>query len=103
MRTAAEVRRAAAGGAAWGMLAEAAWAESEGISPDLVAQLTAALEALELRVDWQSAPIDLDAVGKSAGGTGRVDLAVIPHLGTCEVRGVPRSALVEFVRQRRRQ
>ena len=87
---------------ALGLMAEIEWAEAEGFSSQLSAPIASALTALEQNCDWRGAPIAIDTIGadkKRRGNQLRIPYA--PKLGRFEIRSVPVTALVEFVRNRR--
>jgi len=86
---------------ALGMLAECEWAESESTNGHQTKQLLASgLSALEMPTDWHAAPMDPEVIGADSTGDD-LRLAHVAKLGTYEIRSVPISTLVEFVRGRR--
>jgi 3-dehydroquinate synthase len=86
---------------ALGMVAESQWAEMEGQSAQVSAKIRAGIEALGLRTDWRRKKIDVEALGvdKKRVGSG-VRLPIVTALGAYDLRTVPVSALVEFVKRR---
>jgi 3-dehydroquinate synthase len=86
---------------ALGMLAEAAWAESEGLAEDVLPPLGAALAALRVPTRWTDAHVDLEAMGldKKRQGAG-VRLPIVTRIGAFELRTVPLERLVRFVESR---
>ncbi|MEC9466684.1 MAG: 3-dehydroquinate synthase, partial [Myxococcota bacterium] len=84
-----------------GMVAESQWAEMEGQSSHVSAKIRSGIEALGLRTDWRRKKIDIEALGvdKKRVGSG-VRLPIVTTLGTYDLRTVPVSALVEFVKRR---
>lgn len=87
---------------ALGMVAEALWADTEGLSKDMSQTLAAALSALGVPTEWRQCTIDSAALGadKKRLGAG-VRLPVVRELGSFELRTVPLSALVEYVARRK--
>jgi 3-dehydroquinate synthase len=86
---------------ALGMVAEAEWAQAEGISSEVCSQLKVGLQALGLRGDWRKTAVDADAIGvdkKRVGGN--IRLPIVPSLGSFEIRNLPVAALVGYVRSR---
>lgn len=84
-----------------GMIAEAEWAEAEGIASDVAPALRAILQSLGLPTHWRNARFDAAALrlDKKRSGT-TVTMPVVTALGVFEFRSVPVSALAEFVTQR---
>ena len=87
---------------ALGMVAETQWAESQGECTGISAQITDALTKLGLPTDWETREIDLDALEKDKKRFGdEVNLPCVPTLGSFEIKKVPISQIVEYVRLRR--
>lgn len=86
---------------ALGMVAEAEWAQGEGMPKEVCRALREALESLELPTEWTEHQADVRAMGldKKRLGTS-VRLPMVPKIGTFELRSVPLAALVEFVQRR---
>ena len=86
---------------AFGMVAESQWAEMEGQSSHVSSKIRNGIEALGMRTDWRRKNIDIEALGvdKKRVGAG-VRLPIVTALGAYDLRTVPVSALVEFVKRR---
>jgi shikimate kinase/3-dehydroquinate synthase len=84
-----------------GMLAEASWAEAEGLAEGVVAPLAAALSALGAPTQWRDAHIDFAAmaIDKKRQGGG-VRLPIVRRIGTYELKTVPLEQLVEYLQKR---
>jgi 3-dehydroquinate synthetase len=84
-----------------GMLAEAAWAEVNGLADDVLPPLTSALAALKAPTRWADAHIDVAAMGldkkRQAGG---VVLPIVTRIGSYELRTVPLERLTRFLEER---
>ncbi|HET6343891.1 MAG TPA: 3-dehydroquinate synthase family protein, partial [Myxococcota bacterium] len=84
-----------------GMLAEADWAESEGLATHISGQLMRALLAMNMPCEWRRAKVDVGALGldkKRAGA--EVKMPVVRTLGSYEMHNVPLAKLVSYVSHR---
>lgn len=86
---------------ALGMVAEAEWADSEGLSSGMARALEGVLASAGLPVDWRNRRVDLAAIrlDKKRAGV-HLTLPVVRSIGQFEFKTVPVSAVSEFVSQR---
>lgn len=83
---------------ALGMIAEAEWADAEGLSNGIAKSLEAIFTAAGLPTAWRNHRVDISALRldkKRAGGS--VTLPVVTTLGQFDFKTVPISAISEFV------
>jgi len=84
-----------------GMLAEAAFAETEGWARDVVAPLAGLLGDLGLPTDWQSARIDMSSLWLDKKRVREeAVMPVVQRLGTFELRAVSLAQLTRFLEDR---
>ncbi|MEO1174406.1 MAG: 3-dehydroquinate synthase, partial [Myxococcota bacterium] len=86
---------------ALGMIAEAEWADSEGISNGIARALTGICASAGLPTEWRNHRVDVAALRldkKRAGMS--VTMPVVTTLGQFEFKTVPISAVSEFVSMR---
>ncbi|MEL6548500.1 MAG: 3-dehydroquinate synthase family protein, partial [Myxococcota bacterium] len=86
---------------ALGMVAEAEWADSEGISSGIAKAMEGVLASAGLPVNWKNVRVDMTALrlDKKRVGTS-VQMPVVTALGQFEFKSVPISAVAEFVARR---
>lgn len=86
---------------ALGMLAEAEWADSEGLSNGIAKAMEGVLTSAGLPTDWKNVRVDMSALrlDKKRVGTA-VQMPVVTALGQFEFKSVPISAVAEFVARR---
>ena len=89
---------------ALGMLAEAEWAEAEGLAAGTSAVLRSALAALDLPSDWDQKPLDLEAVRfDKKRSAGELRLPVVTTAGEYFFHAASVDALSDFLRRRTQQ
>lgn len=86
---------------ALGMVAEAEWADAEGLSSGVARALEGVLASAGLPTNWRNTRVDVAALrlDKKRAGT-VVQMPVVRALGQFEFKSVPISAVSEFVSQR---
>jgi 3-dehydroquinate synthase len=85
---------------ALGMVAEAQFAEAQGLARHIVAPLLRALRAMNMPVDWRRATVQTDALRRDKKGDGHtVLLPVVSHPGRVALHAIPLGHLEQFVRK----
>jgi 3-dehydroquinate synthase len=80
-----------------GMLAEAQWAEAQGLGEGVVQPLTALLSAMNMPVDWRRATLQVEALRCDKKRRGdSVMLPVVPRPGSVRLHAVSLDKLVAF-------
>ena len=83
-----------------GMLAEAAFAEAQGLAADVVAPLTAALTAMNMPRAWRRATLDFCALLRDKKGDGgMITLPVVTRMGAASLHEVAMGDLADFLRK----
>ena len=86
-----------------GMVAEAEWAEANGLAHGVVEPLQQALRALGVPDDWRRARLSLDALTRDKKRRGEsLLLPVVMPIGTARLHEVPIAELADFVGARAR-
>lgn len=86
---------------ALGMLAEAEWAESVGLSRNLSQRFREVFEKLGVPVNWQNTPFSMQALGVDKKRSGAfVALPVVPKLGTFQLQKVRTEELQDFLKRK---
>lgn len=86
-----------------GMVAEAEWAEANGLAHGVVEPLQQALRALGVPDDWRRAKVSLDALTRDKKRRGEsLLLPVVMPIGTARLHEVPIAKLADFVGARAR-
>lgn len=86
---------------ALGLVAEAQWAQTQGVGEDVCGRITNALSRLGVPTAWREAHIDVAAMAADKKRDGEtVRIPVVPKVGTYELQTTPVQTLAAFVANR---